>query len=99
MVLTFRQSARLRSKSVTAMGDDEDDFDDEDDDEDEEIEEELGYYSPLDTVNPYTTFQEALATFQAKNGPAFQTATTSLTMEQQTTLMEIARIAENPSVA
>ena len=27
----------------------------------EEIEEELGFISPLDTVNPYTTFKQALA--------------------------------------
>ena len=28
--------------------------------EEEEIEEELGYFSPLDTVNPYETFKRAL---------------------------------------
>jgi len=28
--------------------------------EEEEIEEELGYFSPLDTVNPYETFKNAL---------------------------------------
>ena len=34
---------------------------DKDDDEDEEdIEEELGYISPLDTVDPYITFKQAL---------------------------------------
>ena len=29
--------------------------------EEEEIEEELGYFSPLDTVNPYETFKNALS--------------------------------------
>jgi importin-7 len=28
--------------------------------EEEEIEEELGFISPLDTVNPYVTFKQAL---------------------------------------
>ena len=28
--------------------------------EEEEIEEELGYFSPLDVVNPYETFKSAL---------------------------------------
>jgi hypothetical protein len=28
--------------------------------EEEDIEEELGYFSPLDTVNPYGTFKSAL---------------------------------------
>ena len=28
--------------------------------EEEEIEEELGYFSPLDVVNPYETFKNAL---------------------------------------
>lgn len=30
------------------------------DDEEEEVEEELGYISPLDKVNPYATFKQAL---------------------------------------
>ncbi len=29
--------------------------------DEEEIEEELGFISPLDTVNPYVTFKQALA--------------------------------------
>ena len=29
-------------------------------DDDDEIEEELGFISPLDTVNPYTSFKQAL---------------------------------------
>ena len=33
---------------------------DEESDDEEEIAEELGYISPLDTVNPYVTFKHAL---------------------------------------
>ena len=52
------EGARLRAKSEKeASG--EDVSDDESDDE-EEIAEELGYISPLDTVNPYVTFKHAL---------------------------------------
>lgn len=31
--------------------------------EEEEIEEELGYFSPLDIVNPYETFKSALTSW------------------------------------
>jgi hypothetical protein len=34
---------------------------DEDEDEEDEIQEELGYMSPLDNVDPYITFKQALA--------------------------------------
>jgi len=60
----------------------------------EEIEEELGFISPLDTVNPYTTFKQALAALEVKDRAMYQAATTSLNVEQQTVLMEIMRIAE-----
>ena len=32
----------------------------DDDSESDPIEEELGFFSPLDTVNPYTSFKQAL---------------------------------------
>lgn len=52
-----QQGARLREKSEKqADGEDIEDSDDEDSD----VEEELGYISPLDKVNPYTSFKEAL---------------------------------------
>jgi hypothetical protein len=51
------QGARLREKSEKlAGGEDVEDSDDEE----EEVEEELGYISPLDKVNPYSTFKQAL---------------------------------------
>ena len=80
--------------------------------EEEEIEEELGYFSPLDTVNPYETFKNALTSssrsrflvcpplnpfptdFQHKNPTAYQAATTSLDVEQQTALIEVMKKAE-----
>ena len=31
--------------------------------EEEEVEEELGYFSPLDAVNPYETFKNALTSW------------------------------------
>ncbi|KAK0187704.1 armadillo-type protein [Armillaria mellea] len=67
---------------------------DEYDSDDEDIEEELGYYSPLDNVNPYVSFQQALTAFQMKSGPVYQAATTSLTVEQQTVLMEVMKVAD-----
>ena len=51
---TFLQSARLRERAESKETD-EDLFSDE-----SEIEEELGFISPLDTVNPYTSFKQAL---------------------------------------
>jgi importin-7 len=38
----------------------EDEDEDEDEDSDEDIEEELGYISPLDNIDPYISFKEAL---------------------------------------
>lgn len=39
---------------------DEEEAEESDDEVDSEIEEELGYLSPLDLVNPYATFKQAL---------------------------------------
>jgi importin-7 len=82
--------------------------------EEEDIEEELGYFSPLDTVDPYKTFKVALTSlclsrslswhalillptaFQLKNPTAHQAATTSLDVEQKTTLIEVMKKAELP---
>ena len=50
------EGQRLREKSERqAAGEDVSDDEDE-----EDIEEELGYISPLDTVDPYITFKQAL---------------------------------------
>ncbi|KAG6856227.1 hypothetical protein H0H87_006321 [Tephrocybe sp. NHM501043] len=83
------EGARLREKQEKAA-----DGDYDSDSEDEDIEEELGYISPLDTVDPYGSFKQALTNFQLKNGPSYQAATTELTVEQQTILMEVMRTAE-----
>ena len=54
------QGARLREKSLKQeAGGDASDYSDDDDDE-SDIAEELGYISPLDTVDPYVTFKQAL---------------------------------------
>lgn len=59
------EGARLRNKQNRVDGDGMEgaevsgDDDDSDDDE-EEIEEELGYLSPIDGVDPYVTFKRAL---------------------------------------
>jgi len=66
--------------------------------EEEEIEEELGYFSPLDSVNPYETFKNALTNFQHKNPTAYQVATTSLDVDQQTALIEVMKKADLPQV-
>ncbi|RPD62608.1 ARM repeat-containing protein [Lentinus tigrinus ALCF2SS1-7] len=89
------EGQRLREKSERqAAGEDV-----SDDEVEEDIEEELGYISPLDTVHPYVTFKQALTAFQMKNGPGYQLATTSLSPDLQTFLMEVMRLADEPAVA
>ncbi|KAI0632293.1 ARM repeat-containing protein [Trametes polyzona] len=85
------EGQRLREKSEKAANGEEISDDEE---EDEELEEELGYISPLDNVDPYVSFKQALTTFQMKNGQGYQMATTSLSPDQQTFLMEVMRLAE-----
>ena len=62
---------------------------------DGEIEEELGYLSPLEAVDVYLRFRQALDVLQTRNTPLFQAATTSLSVDEQTYLMEIMREAES----
>lgn len=92
-----KEGARLREKSEKRTEGQE--VEDDSDEEDSDIEEELGYISPLDKVNPYVTFKQALTTFQMQNALSYQAATTSLNVEQQTALMEVMRIAEQPESA
>jgi importin-7 len=59
------EGARLRSKQNRPDGDGMEGAEvsgeeDDSDDDDEEIEEELGYLSPIDGVDPYVTFKRAL---------------------------------------
>ena len=109
------EGQRLREKSQKQAAGEE-----VSDDEDDEVEEEeLGYISPLDNVDPYITFKAALtsesskrmpiratiltsiplAAFQMKNGHGYQLATTSLTPEHQTFLMEVMRLADEHAAA
>jgi len=87
------QRLRAKSEGKEVEGGDDDDDDDDDDD----IQEELGYFCPLDNVDPYVSFKNALTAFQMLNVAGYQTATTSLKAEQQTLLMEVMRIAETQS--
>jgi hypothetical protein len=50
---TFQTERAKKAEQAAVEGD-------EDEDEDEDIEEELGYISPLDTVDPYLAFKRAL---------------------------------------
>ncbi|KZT09181.1 ARM repeat-containing protein [Laetiporus sulphureus 93-53] len=94
MEMLANEGARLREKSARqTAGDDASETTEE-----SEIDEELGYLSPLDHVDPYISFKQALTTFQMKNPQFYQLATTSLDTEQQTLLMEVMRIAEERSV-
>ncbi|KAK7462279.1 Nonsense-mediated mRNA decay protein 5 [Stygiomarasmius scandens] len=88
-----KEGARLREKSEKLEAGEDVDSDSDDD----EIEEELGYISPLDNVNPYVSFKQALTAFQMRNAPGYQAATTSLSVEQQTLLMEVMRMADQPA--
>ncbi|GJE91719.1 ARM repeat-containing protein [Phanerochaete sordida] len=88
------EGMRLREKSMKEeAGDDVSDYSDDESD----IAEELGYISPLDTVDPYASFKQALTAFQMKDGNNYQRATTSLSQEDQMFLMEVMRIAEEHS--
>jgi len=91
-----QENFRLRAQSNKPATVEDIDEEEDDDDDDDEIEEELGYISPLDSVNPYTTFKQALTTFQMKNPAMYASATTSLNQDQAALLMEVMRIAENP---
>ena len=56
MEMLANEGARLREKSARlGAGEDDEDSDDESD-----IDEELGYISPLDNVDPYVSFKQAL---------------------------------------
>ncbi|KXN84333.1 hypothetical protein AN958_12748 [Leucoagaricus sp. SymC.cos] len=92
MEMLAREGARLRQQSEKA--DDAEDEEDDEDDSDDEINEELGYISPLDAVDPYVTFKQALGTFEVQNPQMHQMGTTSLSIDLQTQLMEIIRQAE-----
>ncbi|KAA1474736.1 ARM repeat-containing protein [Dentipellis sp. KUC8613] len=91
-----KEGVRLREQSEKRAN--EDSVSDESDDE-SDIDEELGYISPLDTVDPYSTFKQALTALQMKNAPLYQAATTSLDVEQQTLLMEVMHKADAPEGA
>jgi hypothetical protein len=90
-----KEGARLRERHDRQSGDDDDD---DDDDESSGVEEELGYYSPLDNAEPYSAFKNSLTIFQMRNSPAYQAATTSLGIEDQTLLMEVMQLAETQGV-
>ncbi|KAL1950524.1 hypothetical protein VTO73DRAFT_5648 [Trametes versicolor] len=84
------EGQRLREKSAKA----ETGEDFSDDEEEDDIDEELGYISPLDNADPYVSFKQALTSFQMKNSQGYQLATTSLSPDLQTFLMEVMRLAE-----
>jgi len=91
--LLASEGARLREKSENTENTEEVEDDDSDSD-DLEIDEELGYLSPLDNVNPYISFKQALTTFQLQNPAGYEAATVGLDLDQQTLLMDVLRVAE-----
>jgi len=96
------ESVRLRrakgSRGTSSTGNDDDD-DDDISTEDEELEEELDVERSIDAVDTYVTFKTALINFENANPAPYTTATTALTLEQQTTLMEVMRIAQENEAA
>jgi len=93
------EGLRLRTKAINRQSGIDDDDEDDDSDDESSIDEELGFTSPLDNIDPYTSFKQALTAFQMKNPAAYQAATTSLNIEQQTLLMEVMAIAEKNGTA
>ena len=55
-MLVYDQGARLRANQEDRQSGDDND----DDSSDESIDEELGFLSPLENVDPYLTFKHAL---------------------------------------
>ncbi|KAG6330261.1 hypothetical protein ID866_8829 [Astraeus odoratus] len=82
-------AAEAKNPAAAQRDDDESDISEE-----SEIEEELGFFSMLDAINPYITFKHALTNFQTRNSALYQAATTLLSVEQQTILMEVMTLAE-----
>ncbi|TFK71252.1 ARM repeat-containing protein [Pluteus cervinus] len=95
MELLAKEQERLRQERNAQ----ERTVEDEDGGSDDDVEEELGYISAIDNVDPYETFKKALTTFQLLNPQSYQVATTALDIEQQTQLMEVMRIAEAVAAA
>lgn len=95
------ESERLRrTRGASSTGDDNDDDDDDDiSTEDEELGEELDVERSIDAVDTYVTFKTALINFQNANPALYTAATTALTPEQQTSLMEVMRIAQENEAA
>lgn len=60
--LLAKEGARLRQEAEKSDGVKDGIVDDEEEEEDsdDEVDEELGYISPLDNVDPYITFKQAL---------------------------------------
>ncbi|KAF8875951.1 armadillo-type protein [Mucidula mucida] len=82
-----QEGARLRGASAKDLEAEEED---DEDDSDDEIEEELGFFTPLDGVDVYVVFRDAVGVFQSKNPGAMP----QLPMELQTVMMEVGRKAE-----
>ncbi|KAH7097641.1 ARM repeat-containing protein [Auriculariales sp. MPI-PUGE-AT-0066] len=89
------EAARMR-KARGTNADEESDGDSVDSDP---IDEELGYLSPLEPVNPYQAFKSALTVLQTQNPAVYQASTTSLNQEQQMFLIEVMQIADAPAAA
>ncbi|KZS92303.1 ARM repeat-containing protein [Sistotremastrum niveocremeum HHB9708] len=87
-----QEGARLRATQEKPQP--EDAGEESDSDSDESIDEEIGYLSPLESVDPYLTFKHALTSFQMKNPSAYQASTTSLSPDFHVLLMEVMSKAE-----
>lgn len=87
-----REGARLREKSEREA--EVEGADDDDEEPDDDVEEELGYISAIEAVDPYITFKHALTNLQTRNPAYYQAVTTSLDVEQTTLLMEVMGVAE-----
>ncbi|KAL4081168.1 armadillo-type protein [Scleroderma citrinum] len=85
--------ARLREMSEKPAANE--DVEESDISDESEIEEELGFFSMLDAINPYVTFKQALTTCQTQNSDLYRAATTTLTAEQQIVLMEVMALADS----
>ncbi|GJJ15816.1 hypothetical protein Clacol_010094 [Clathrus columnatus] len=85
-----KEGQRLKERESGAQDgyEEEDEEEDEEEGDEEWADDELGYISPIDNVDVYLSFKNALEVFQMKNAAGYATATSSLNIEMQTVMME-----------
>ncbi|KAG9003232.1 hypothetical protein FRB94_007759 [Tulasnella sp. JGI-2019a] len=92
------------SEAIGSGADSEDEDSEDEESDEEDLNEDLSIETIVDDVDAYEYFKQTLAGLQNSNPQVYQAVTTSLTVDQQTELMEVmahkpeAEAAEAPAV-